>query len=200
MRTLQQKREYVGVIDKARNGDQHAMEQLIEMIRRRVWPFIYKRVRHEDIAADLMQETYLAVLRKLPELDNTRGFWQWVFTIARSKIIDHIRRRNVRDLTWFSAIDSAQLEDLMSDKYISPASDMAFDEFMLAFQQARSRLHGRARRIFTMRMDLHMTYEDIADDLGCTIPAARVAFMRARKQIAEELTHNCGYGPCEKFF
>lgn len=54
--------------------------------------FAYRAVRQRDVARDLVQETYLAVLEALPSFEGRSSLRTWVVGILSRKVIDHYRR------------------------------------------------------------------------------------------------------------
>jgi RNA polymerase sigma-70 factor (ECF subfamily) len=54
--------------------------------------YALQRVRHQDIAEDLVQETFVAALRTCDKFDGRSSERTWLVGILRHKIVDHIRR------------------------------------------------------------------------------------------------------------
>ncbi len=77
----------------AQSGDRAAFEQLVRAHRDRVWSLVRTIVRHPEDAADVTQETFIAVLRHLDTFERTAKFTTWLHRIAVRKAYDHLRRR-----------------------------------------------------------------------------------------------------------
>ena len=58
---------------------------------RRVYAYIRRVTLKEDVAADLAQDTVVAVLNHLSGLRQHDRFWPWVFRIANNGIRQHYR-------------------------------------------------------------------------------------------------------------
>ncbi len=78
-------------LTRARSGDEHAFA----LIYRDVQPALlrYSRANAPGHGEDITAEVWLEVTKALRRFDgDEQGFRAWTFTIARRKIIDHVRR------------------------------------------------------------------------------------------------------------
>ena len=69
-------------------GDARAFEVLVRRHRTPVYNFILRFTGHRARAEDLLQETWLKVVRSAPEYQPRARFTTWVYTIARNLCID----------------------------------------------------------------------------------------------------------------
>jgi RNA polymerase sigma factor (sigma-70 family) len=72
------------------------------------------RVRHPEVAEDLVQETLLAAVRTQTSFRGTSSERSWLYGILKNKICDHFRKR-AREVSY---TDLEFLEDEMSHKFI----------------------------------------------------------------------------------
>src|SRR5262245_38331171 len=54
-------------------------------------PFVAKRIRAESDVDDVLQDVFMKIQRGLPSLRNDQRFGPWVYRIARSAVVDHLR-------------------------------------------------------------------------------------------------------------
>lgn len=81
------------LVDKIRQGEPEAWEQLVDQYEGRLLAFVRRRLGDQDLALDVVQETFLGFLRSLPNFDPKRDLQTYLFTIASNKITDALRRQ-----------------------------------------------------------------------------------------------------------
>lgn len=87
--------DFKQVLKRARTGDEGAWEVLYRWLAPQVLGFL-KASRLSD-PEDVVGDVFLEVARRIRDFQGDgRGFRAWVFTIARSRRIDEIRRRTRR--------------------------------------------------------------------------------------------------------
>ncbi len=80
------------LIDRIRAGDSAAWQDLIDAFEGRLSAFVRIRLSDRDAVDDVVQETFMGLLRSLPHYDSTRDLESYLFTIAAHKIRDHLRK------------------------------------------------------------------------------------------------------------
>ncbi|MFV2197683.1 RNA polymerase sigma factor [Nocardiopsis sp. LOL_012] len=73
-------------------GEREAFRELVERWHAPLWRYLRSVADSSDLADDLAQEAWVAVLRGLPRLRRPERFAPWLFTIARRAVTDHLRR------------------------------------------------------------------------------------------------------------
>ncbi|MEL0300252.1 MAG: sigma factor, partial [Flavobacteriaceae bacterium] len=69
-------------------GDEHALEMLIEKYQQRIFNFIFSKIHDRDLTEDIFQETFFKVIRTLKNgVYNEEGkFLPWVMRIAHNLV------------------------------------------------------------------------------------------------------------------
>jgi RNA polymerase sigma-70 factor, ECF subfamily len=125
---------------------------------------------------DVVQETLLALHLKRHTWDERQPFSPWVHAIARNKLIDNLRRRG-RQV--HLAIDD--IGDLLAGE--GPAVELnGIDAYRLI-----GRLRGREREIVVAMSIEGASAREVAQRLGMTEGAVRVALHRALRSLAKAL-------------
>ncbi|WP_028647110.1 RNA polymerase sigma factor [Nocardiopsis sp. CNT312] len=73
-------------------GEREAFAALVDRWHAPLWRYVHSMAGSPDLADDLAQEAWVAVLRGLPRLRSPERFAPWMFTIARRAVTDHLRR------------------------------------------------------------------------------------------------------------
>src|SRR5918994_1938727 len=93
-------------------GDQQAFSELYDQSSSLLYAMALRILSHREDAADLLQEVYLEVWRKVARYDVGRGTpVAWLITLTRSRAIDRLRSRGTRPRESFNGLSAAQVAD-----------------------------------------------------------------------------------------
>lgn len=84
------------LVQKLRRGDEAAWRQLLERYYDRLYYFVRLKLGDNE-AEDVVQETLLGFLKSLSYFDENRDLLSYLYTIAKNKITDRLRKKG-RDL------------------------------------------------------------------------------------------------------
>jgi RNA polymerase sigma-70 factor (ECF subfamily) len=170
----------------AQSGDRTAMAALLQRHRAQI-ERICRRLcaPHQGDAQyeDVLQETYLAIMRHLSAFRGESAFLTWVYTIARTYRGRYGRR---------AARERGREESLRSSAAIvSPRADveqsLAERELAEAIERALADLGELDRTVAVMRDVEGMSAAEVAERTGLTVPAVKTRLHRARVAIRERL-------------
>jgi RNA polymerase sigma-70 factor (ECF subfamily) len=144
-------------------GDARAFGELYERHERPVYRYFLRQGAVAAVADDLLQETWMAVVRNAARFEPRAKFTTWLYTVARSKMIDHWRARD----------DAISFDDAANDPDDAPF-DVAGADADRPDVQAVSRAQARAfvdavealpaaqREAFLLQAEGGLSLEDIA--------------------------------------
>ncbi|MCH5376196.1 MAG: RNA polymerase sigma factor [Planctomycetes bacterium] len=163
------------LVERCLEGDQNAMIQLVERYQSAVLGFCYRMLGQRQDAEDAAQETFVRVLRSLSRWDSGRDFRPWLMAIAanRCRTLAASRRRRPIPCT----IQEDQFQDESPDWQ---SADHLDEEIQLGL----SRINPDQRQAFVLFHEHHLSYEQIAEALGCPLGTAKTWIYRARRQLA----------------
>ncbi len=84
------------LIERVRQGDESAWEELIGIYEGRLLAYAEARVGRGAAAEDIVQETFLGLLNSLPNYDGSRPLENYLFSICGYKVTDFLRREGRR--------------------------------------------------------------------------------------------------------
>lgn len=158
-------------VRRAQEGERAAFEGLLretQPLARRIAFSILPR----DLVDDALQESYLLVFRKLPQLKTPEAFTGWL-----SRLVLHVCYR-IRS--------QHPREDKLSEQAsISEPTASLVDG--LTLRQALSRLHQSDRDVLILREMLALSYEEIAYTLQIPVGTVRSRLSTARRHLADRL-------------
>ena len=87
---LQEKR----LIERIKNGDRSAFELLVNPYVQALCNYILFRVKNDDDANDIAQETMLSIWQSIATYDYQSSFKTWAFSIAKRRLADFYRKNS----------------------------------------------------------------------------------------------------------
>lgn len=84
------------LIQRIRDGDEDAWDQLIQRFEGRLLAFVRSRLRNSTASEDIVQEAFMGFLISLPNYDDRTPLETYLFSIAAHKLTDHLRREGRR--------------------------------------------------------------------------------------------------------
>ncbi len=180
-----------GLADRIFAGDSAAETEIASRYREKVFVVAVSRTRDPEAAADISQETLLAVLIALREgrLRNPENLSSFIYGTARNLINNHIRRGAQRG-------EEPLPDDLNS---VQPGSEPEQGERRRLVAQALQSLGPADRQILAMTLVENLKPGEIAArvNLGTDVVRARKsrALKRIRKLVREMVTKHCAQPP-----
>jgi RNA polymerase sigma-70 factor (ECF subfamily) len=99
----------------AQDGSAEAMNRLVDRWQRRLWLHALRLTGDEDAAWDVVQQTWLAIVRGLRRLEDAARFPAWAFRIVTHKASDWLRRRKTTPVTLAEGADRNAAAERGSD-------------------------------------------------------------------------------------
>lgn len=172
------------LIVRCQQGDRQALEDLVRLYEKRLLYYIRRLVDNEQDAWNILQETWLKVLRAIDRLKEPKLLTVWLYHIARNTIMDY-RRGKYADMLRF------QQDDLMPDIPDDTAS-MSLENAQLV-HHALGQLSPPHREVLTLHFLEELPLEAIAAIINTSVGTVKSRLFYAKqnlkKQIEKEM-HN----------
>ncbi len=166
------------VIRRVLDGDPEPFQWLVERYAGPVLRMIRNITGDRPMCEDIAQEVFLAVYAKLRSFDPDRSqFSTWLFTIARNKSINAIKKKNPVCVT-----DVPEPTDGKD-----PEQAAAGGEFLAALDEALLGLPVDQRTAFVLAEFEQLPYETIAQIEGVRVGTIKSRINRARNRLREAL-------------
>lgn len=168
--------EWSDVLAGCRDGHRDAQRRLYELCYERVYRLMVRMAGVQD-AADLTQQVFLQVFRKIHQFAGESKLETWLYRLATNEALQHLRKRKRRG--------TASLEYEPESDYID---DRRRKEAREVLEQALDRIDPTLRSIFMLREVEGLSYDQIAEVVD--IPAGTVGsrLNRARRELRQKLT------------
>jgi len=182
----------VALMVRVREGDTDAFRELVERHQRAVINTIHRAIGDAWEAEDLAQRVFLQVYRSAKRYQPTAKFTTWLFTITRNTILNEHRRRSRHAAESLEALqDPADPESAgwqAPDKTApDPAQEVVERELKEKIMEAVRELPEAQRTAVILCRYEGLSYEEIAQVLGCSVSATKSLLHRARLTLKEKL-------------
>ena len=165
-------------------GDMNAFEQLYNRHETGVWRFVFRSVQNDAVTDDLVQELWFSVTRSAASYEPTAKFKTWLFTMARNRVIDHVRSaRNHASIDAENEEGESMFSDLAADSRLGPMRQVSSREQAKALLDAIEQLPADQREAFLLQAEGDMSVEEIAAAIGVTFETAKSRLRYARNKL-----------------
>ena len=175
---------------RVQKGDKSAFDVLVLKYQFKIIKLVSRYVRDSSEAQDVAQEAFIKAYRALPGFRGDSAFYTWLYRIAintaKNYLVSQGRRPPGTDI---DAQDAEQFEGQTFLKdYETPERLLLKDEIAETVFDAIEALPEDLRTAITLREFEGMSYEDIAQAMGCPIGTVRSRIFRAREAIDNKLS------------
>jgi RNA polymerase sigma-70 factor (ECF subfamily) len=161
---------------KVRDGDPEKLGLLYERYKRPLLGFFVGMVRDKELSEDLVQNTFVRILKYKHLFRGDGDFRTWMFHIARNVKNDHFRKNKIAH----EKVD--KWEDKIKDEGNLMQEWQSDDEQkMLAI--ALDKLPEDKREILLLSKYQEKKYKEIGEILGCTEGTVKVKVFRALQDL-----------------
>jgi RNA polymerase sigma-70 factor (ECF subfamily) len=173
------------LLQRARSGDESARERLIERHLPRLRSWAHRRLpagaRSLADTDDLVQVTFLRALKHLETFEprSEGAFLAYLRQILLNAMRDEIRRAGRRGGV------HAEIDEDLPDRGPSPLETAIGRDALDRYDAAFAKLGPEPQEAVFMRVEMGLTYEQIAEALGKSSPdAARMLITRSLARLA----------------
>lgn len=155
-----------------RSGDPDAFALIYHDLKQPVYTICWRIVQSRETAEDLTQDVFLKLYQSPPDasVKNERA---WIFQIARNASIDFLRKQH----------------DVPLEEYSLPGSSKELDnlETAMDLEAAMASLSESDREILTLHLNADLTFREIGQIMGLSLPAVYRQYQKALKILKDRL-------------
>lgn len=174
-------------IKAAKSGDVGSYEQIYGVFARKVLNFIYRMVNSQEEAEDLTQETFVAVYQKLGTLKDNSKFEPWLFRIARNFVYQKYRTRPPSTVSIDALDENGRVVTQVEDAGKNPDEAFQSEELEAVVADVIADLPEKYREVFVLSAIQGLSYQQIADIVGHSLPSVKTDIHRARLEVRERV-------------
>jgi len=179
-----------GLVTEAQSGSMKAFETLVTRYRGRIYGMTMNMLGHEADARDITQEVFIKAWRNLPNFERRSQFFTWLCRIANNAVIDLIRKKKISGAEFNDELGSVPAAGAPTTPRSLPPPDRAMvnQEIGVRIREALDKLSPEHRAVILLKEIEGLSYQEIADTVGCAIGTVMSRLFNARKRLQEMLS------------
>lgn len=166
-------------IKDCQNGKLEQFSVLYDEYVKKIYDFLYYRLRHKETAEDLTSIVFMKALEKIQSYNQQKSaFNTWLYTIARNTLFDYFR----------SYKEQGQLDEAL--KYASRenvSTEVSNKIEMEKVQSLLYKLESEQRDLIIMRVWDGLSFKEISEILGKSEAASKMQFGRTLKFLQSQI-------------
>ena len=177
----------INLVERYLAGDMTAFDELMIRYERQIYRVCFRFVNNRDDAMDLAQEVFIKAFEHLSSFRRESSMKTWLYRIAMNHCINHVKK-NAREFV--------EISETIGSTSSSIQSEMEDREQREHFRILVKRLPPKQKAILEMRINEHLSYEEIASMSGRSISTIKAsvffALEKLRKLVKEPKQRTAG--------
>jgi RNA polymerase sigma-70 factor (ECF subfamily) len=181
----------LALVERLRRSDPNAFDEVYATFNTQLFTFLVRLSRRRDVAEDLLEETWLRLVKHGQRLAPDTRLGPWLFTVARNLHVSYSRARMLEN----SAAASLIALWPFSLERTSPFEAAAASELERRIEQALAAMPVVSREVLLLVAVAGLDHSAAADICGITPEALRQRLHRARETLSKMLERDAAAGP-----
>jgi RNA polymerase sigma-70 factor (ECF subfamily) len=177
------------LVKRVQAGDKKAFDALVLKYQHKIVNLVSRYVHDPSSALDVSQEAFIKAYRGLANFRGDSAFYTWLYRIAINTAKNYLVSQNRRTPDY--EVDAQDAEQMGGEsalkEYATPEGELLSQEIQAAVQRTIENLPEDLKTAITLRELEGMSYEEIAQTMGCPIGTVRSRIFRAREAIDNTL-------------
>src|SRR5204862_7531518 len=175
-------------------GDTGAFEQLIERHQSLVAGTVARMLGSNSDVEDIAQQVFIRVWKSARRYVPRAKFTTWLLKITRNLVFNELRRTKRHAHVPLQSEPGAEDPPLKDEMNLAPDASLLELELQRTIEEAILQLPETQRLALVLRRYEQLSYEQIAEVLGLSVPAVKSVLFRARSELRTRLSKYLG-GP-----
>ena len=183
------------LVQRAQRGDLRAFDLLVLKYQGRIAALVSRYVSDAGEVEDVTQEAFIKAYRALEKFRGDSAFYTWLYRIAANAAKNHLVAKGRRPGADATIEDAEGFEEGgMLSESASPEALAMGSELAEVVESALNALPDELKAALMLREFDGLSYDDIADVLGCPVGTVRSRIFRAREAIDQRVKEQISGG------
>jgi RNA polymerase sigma-70 factor (ECF subfamily) len=177
------------LVKAAQGGDKRGFDELVRRYQDKVYRLCFKILRHEDDAAEALQDAFLSAYKGLAHFKAESTFSTWLYRIATNASLMKYRKRRDGHISLEQSQSSNEDSETLQipDWTQQPVKDLLDAETREVMSEGIQRLPEELRTVFVLRDVQGLSNAEVSDVLQLSVAAVKSRLHRARRQLRDWL-------------
>ena len=185
----------LSLVKRAKAGDLRAYDLLVLKYQARLISTAYKFVKDRYIAEDIAQESFIKSFKSLSAFREDSTFYTWIYRITVNTAKNFLVSKKRRDELLQTELTEEGDYFLESVTIDNPEDLLNASELKHIIHTSINQLGEDTKTAFSLREFEGLSYEEIADIIGCPVGTVRSRIFRGREVIDDAIKkHRYGIG------
>lgn len=158
--------------------DPRAFGALYDQYAPAIYRYLLSRLGNVEAAQDVTSQTFLTAIKRLPQYQHRGHFSAWLFSIARSKYVDHLRK---------AKHTTAPVHEEHPDPSPGPLYDLVTRERRAALMACIQTLTPQEQELLRLRYVADLSFAEMASLLSKREDAVKKRFYRLLNRLRKQL-------------
>jgi RNA polymerase sigma-70 factor (ECF subfamily) len=179
------------LVRRLQDGDSGALDDLFRRHREAAYRIAYRLLGNAEDALDVVQESFIHVLRGIGSFRGQSSFKTWLYRIVTHAALDWRRCRAVRSAASLDA-ESSPEPAATGERRRSPTAETAAADLKEAIDKALMNVSEKNRVALVLYALEGMSYKEVAEVLGISVGTVMSRIFNARQRLRELLASEIG--------
>lgn len=162
-------------------GDESSYEKIYRNYSTRIFASILRLVKDKEVAQDILQDVFLKAWLHRENIDPDKPYHSFLFAIAKNAVLNYIRRESLETQVSIYLISQG------SEFYSHVEEAAMYNETSEAIKRAIDCLPPKRKEVYIRCKINGESYQQVAEELGCSVAAVNAHIVKATKVIKEQL-------------
>ena len=179
------------LIRKILGGKKSSFEELMRRYNRKIYNFIFRMIRNDEVAVELTQDFFIKIFTVLHKYNFEYKFSTWAYRICYNLVIDHISK-NQAYVDSLSDDVVSQKKMLESRNYVSEDGFdfLEKDEIRKYLWEIVELMPQKYRELILLRYLQELKYDEIAEIAGLPVGTIKNRIFKAKELLRKEIEKN----------
>jgi len=179
------------LIKKILEGHKSSFEELMKKYNKKIFGFIFRMVRDEEIAIELTQDFFIKIFNVLAKYNFEYKFSTWAYRICYNLVIDYVRKNQ----TYIDSLDDdsvSQKQMLESENYIGEDGfeKLAKEELREYIWKVVDAIPVKYKELILLRYLQGLKYDEIANITDLPVGTVKNRIFKAKEILKMEIEND----------